>query len=407
MHRSGARRTVPVVLCALTWTVLVACTPASFRDAARSTAPAAPPATSSAPSAATDPSSAPAPPTGPEAVVEAALTGLDRRAQVLQLFVVGVPLTDLPRGTALAQQGVGGVFLAGRSQAAVGDLAATTRQWQSAAPGTALWVAVDQEGGAVQTLQGPGFPRLPAARQQGRLPAGALAGLADDLGASLAAAGINLDLAPVADVVPTGTGAANPPIGAYGRQYGATAAQVVPAARTVVEGLSRHGVTAALKHFPGLGRVHGNTDDTASVVDIVTTPGDEQVRAFATLADSPAHPFVMASTAVYSRIDGTQQAAFSGAVLTGLLRHQLGFDGVVISDDLGYATAVAAVAPGERAVRFLAAGGTLVLTVDPDLLPQMVAAVLDRDRTDKAFSAALDTAVRTALVAKARAGLLR
>jgi beta-glucosidase-like glycosyl hydrolase len=414
MHRSGARHTVPVALCALTWVLLTACTPASFRDTARSTAPAAPTAASSASSAAPspssaamDPSSAPATPTGPQAVAEAALKGLDRRAQVLQLFVVGVPLTDLPRGAALAEQGVGGVFLAGRSQAAASDLAATTRQWQATAPGAGLWVAVDQEGGAVQTLRGPGFPRLPAAREQGRLPAGGLAGLADGLGASLTAAGINLDLAPVADVVPAGTEAANPPIGAFGRQYGATAAQVVPAARTVVDGLSRHGVTAALKHFPGLGRVHGNTDDTASVVDTVTAPGDEQVRAFATLADSPAHPFVMASTAVYSRIDGTRQAAFSDAVLTGLLRRQLGFDGVVVSDDLGNATAVAAVPPGERATRFIAAGGTLVLTVNPDLLPQMVAAVLDRDRTDTAFSAALDAAVRTALVAKARAGLLR
>jgi beta-N-acetylhexosaminidase len=233
-----------------------------------------------------------------------------------------------------------------------------------------------------------------------------LAGLADGLGASLAAAGINLDLAPVVDAVPAGTEARNAPIGAWDRQYGATAAEVVPAVRTVVDGLARHGVTATLKHFPGLGRVQGNTDDTASVVDTVTTAGDEQVSAFAALADSPAHPFVMASTATYSRIDPTQRAAFSRVVLTRLLREQLGFDGVVISDDLGNAEAVAAVPPGERAVRFIAAGGTLVLTVDPDLLPEMVSAVLDRDGKDPAFTAALDDAVRTALVAKARAGLL-
>ena len=286
------------------------------------------------------------------------------------------------------------------------ELAATTRQWQEAAPGVGPWVSVDQEGGAVQTLKGEGFPRLPSAREQGAMGAAELAGLADGLGASLAAAGINLDLAPVVDAVPAGTEARNAPIGAWDRQYGATAAEVVPAVRTVVDGLARHGVTATLKHFPGLGRVQGNTDDTASVVDTVTTAGDEQVSAFAALADSPEHPFVMASTATYSRIDPTQRAAFSSVVLTRLLREQLGFDGVVISDDLGNAEAVAAVPPGERAVRFIAAGGTLVLTVDPDLLPEMVSAVLARDGKDPAFTAALDDAVRTALVAKARAGLL-
>jgi beta-N-acetylhexosaminidase len=79
---------------------------------------------------------------------------------------------------------------------------------------------------------------------------------------------------------------------------------------------------------------------------------------------------------------------------------------VVISDDLGNAASVAAVPAGERAVRFIGAGGTLVLTVDPRLLGPMVDAVLARDRTDATFRSAVDDAVRTALVAKARAGLL-
>jgi beta-glucosidase-like glycosyl hydrolase len=330
----------------------------------------------------------------------------------LRRLALGTLLAAFAGGSApgwahdLLTEGLAGHTLFGTNVVDPAQLAELTASLRSVRPDALI--AIDEEGGDVTRL---------AHRTGSPYPGNAALGAVDDpgltravyaaIGADLAAAGINLDLAPVADIVPAGTEAANPPIGAYGRQYGATAAQVVPPARAVVDGLSRHGVTAALKHFPGLGRVHGNTDDTASVVDTVTTPGDDQVRAFATLADSPAHPFVMASTAVYSRIDGTQQAAFSGAVLTGLLRHQLGFDGVVISDDLGNATAVAAVPPGERAVRFIAAGGTLVLTVNPDLLPQMVAAVLDRDRTDKAFSAALDTAVRTALVAKARAGLLR
>ena len=288
----------------------------------------------------------------------------------------------------------------------VEDIAAVTGRWQAAVPGPGVWVAVDQEGGAVQTLKGSGFDRLPSAREQGALPADQLSALAEGLGASLAAAGVNLDLAPVVDVVPPGTEAGNAPIGAYGREYGGTPEAVTAAAGTIVGGLSDAGVTATLKHFPGLGRVTGNTDDTAVVHDTVTTADDPQLTVFSTLADSPAAPFVMASSAIYDRIDGSEQAMFSPVVLTDVLRGQLGFDGVVISDDVGNADAVAGVAVGDRAVRFLGAGGTLVLTVEATQFEPMVDAVLARAEDDAAFAEVVDAAVRTALLAKARAGLL-
>jgi beta-glucosidase-like glycosyl hydrolase len=343
---------------------------------------------------------------GPEGQVAAALAGLDRRAQVAQLFVVGVPLDDLSPGDELAGSGVGGLFLRGRSREPAAELAQVTAGWQARAPGPGLWVAADQEGGQVQTLQGPGFERLPSALEQGALPPDRLAALADGLGAALAGAGINLDLAPVADVVPAGTEAGNPPIGAFDRQYGSTADTVVAGAGSVLNGLAAHDVTATLKHFPGLGRVQANTDTTAGVTDEVTSADDDQVRAFGTLLASPADPFVMMSSAVYSHIDPNAPAAFSPAVVTDLLRGRLGFDGVVISDDLGSARAVSGVPPGERATRFLAAGGTLVLSVEPSIVPEMIDAVLERSATDPAFAAAVDDAVHTALLAKVRAGLL-
>jgi beta-N-acetylhexosaminidase len=341
-----------------------------------------------------------------DAVAEA-ISGLDRREQVAQLFVVGVPLADLATGDALVREaGVGGVFLRGRSQAPSAEIAGTTARWASIAPGPPPWVAADQEGGQVQTLSGPGFAPLPPAVEQGRLPADQLAAVAHQLGASLRAAGVTLDLAPVMDVVPPGTEAGNAPIGAYGRQYAATPAEALSAARTIVRGMAAHGVTATLKHFPGLGRVRANPDTTALVVDDVTTRYDGQVTAFGTLARSPARPLVMMSTAVYPRIDATAPAAFSPVVVGDVLRGQLAFDGVVISDDLANAGAVADVEVGERAVRFLAAGGTLVLTVEPATLPRMIEAVLARDAADPAFAELVDDAVRTALLAKAHAGLL-
>jgi beta-N-acetylhexosaminidase len=351
-----------------------------------------------------------APSTGPasrdEAAVAAALAGLDRRGRVGQLFVAGVRLDSLADGTGLAGSGVGGIFLAGRSRAPAGELAATVSGWQSAAAGPDLWVAADQEGGQVQTLSGPGFDVLPPAVRQGALPAAELGGLADRLGASLSGAGVNLDLAPVADVVPAGTEQANPPIGVFDRQYGSTPEAVVAAAGTVIDGLAAHGVTATLKHFPGLGRVQQNTDTSARVVDGVTTAADPQVAAFGRLASSPARPFVMVSQAIYSRIDPATEAMFSHSVVTDVLRGQLRFTGPIITDDIGKARAVQAVPAGDRAVRFLAAGGTLVLTVDASLVPGMIDAVLARSDSDPAFAAQVDAALHTALLAKARAGLL-
>ena len=401
MH--AAARTTAALGCLL---VLVAgCSPASERGSAARTSTARTSEATSAPATTSaGPTASPAP--DPEAQVARALAGMDPRTRVAQLFVAGLRLDDLAAGAQLAGTGVGGIFLAGRSRAAASDLAATIAGWQSAAPGPDVWVAADQEGGQVQTLRGPGFDVLPPALQQGALPAPELAGLADRLGASLRSAGVNLDLAPVADVVPAGTEQANPPIGVFDRQYGSTPDGVVAAAGTVVDGLAAHGVTATLKHFPGLGRVQQNTDTSAHVVDGVTTADDGQVAAFGRLAHSTAHPFVMVSSAIYSRIDPSSEAVFSSAVLTGLLRTQLGFPGVIITDDVGTAQAVRAVPAGERAVRFLAAGGTLVLTVDATLVPGMIDAVLARSASDPAFATQVDAALHTALLAKAGAGLL-
>jgi beta-glucosidase-like glycosyl hydrolase len=389
MPTAGRRGRGAALLCVLT-ALLTACSSGGQ-------------ATPRAETATTPPSSEPP---GPEERVAEVLAGLDRRAQVAQLFVAGVPLEDLGSGDALAQSGVGGLFLAGRSDAPATELATDAARWQSLVAGPGLWVAVDQEGGEVQTLRGPGFDPLPSAVAQGALPAGELAAPAESMGGDLRDAGLNVNLAPVVDVVPAGTETANEPIGSFDRHYGGTPEIVTAAARTVIDGLARAEVTASLKHFPGLGHVQENTDSSAGVTDATTTADDAQVGVFAELARSPAEPFVMVSSATYPQIDPAEQAAFSSAVVTDLLRERLGFDGVVISGDLGNAAAVRDVAPGERAVRFLAAGGTLVLTVEPAIVPEMIDAVLARSDTDPGFAATVDDAVRTALLAKDRAGLL-
>ncbi|MFW8745186.1 glycoside hydrolase family 3 N-terminal domain-containing protein, partial [Mesorhizobium japonicum] len=151
------------------------------------------------------------------------IAGLSLQQEVGQLFVVGTPIAGLDPATASAirDRHVGGIFLHGRSQGGVSATLALVQQAQAAsADGIPLIVATDQEGGQVQVLQGLGFDAIPSAVVQGAMPPDQLRTMARVWGSQLRAAGVNLDLAPVADIVPAGTEAQNPPIGALQREYG-------------------------------------------------------------------------------------------------------------------------------------------------------------------------------------------
>jgi beta-N-acetylhexosaminidase len=267
-----------------------------------------------------------------------------------------------------------------------------------------LFVATDQEGGQVQRLRGPGFSAIPSAVVQGTLTPAALQAQAKQWGRQLHAAGVNVNLAPVLDTVPSGFGP-NPPVGDLQREYGRDPATVSSHGNAVALGLRAGGIDATVKHFPGLGRVTGNTDLTTGVLDQVTTRHDAYLEPFAA-AIRQRVAFVMVSTAIYTRIDPNQPAAFSPTIVTGMLRKDLGFRGVIISDDVGISKQVSGRPVGARAVDFIAAGGDLVLTVDATQAPTMVAALLARAKSDRKFKAQVDAAALRVLQAKQARGLL-
>jgi len=165
------------------------------------------------------------------------------------------------------------------------------------------------------------------------------------------------------------------------------------------------GVAATPKHFPGLGRVIDNTDTTAGVTDSTTTRSSSDLVPFRQAIAAGA-PFVMMSSAFYSKIDASQPACFSRTVIAGMLRGDLGFQGVVISDDLGSARQVARWSPGSRATQFIAAGGDLVLSVDPLLAPAMAKALVAKANSSASFRTQVDRAALRVLRAKAAARLL-
>jgi beta-N-acetylhexosaminidase len=150
----------------------------------------------------------------------------------------------------------------------------------------------------------------------------------------------------------------------------------------------------------------GNTDTVAGVVDSTTTSDDPYLEAFRTGIQAGA-PFVMVSLATYSAIDPDHLAVFSPTIIEGLLRGKLGFGGVVMSDDLGSTASVASMAPGDRAVSFIDAGGDLMIVRGVTPASQMAAAVLARATSDPAFAAKVEAAALSVLRAKEAYDLLR
>ncbi len=335
--------------------------------------------------------------------------GLPKR--VGQLFVAGVSSTSpsLAEIHAIRHLHLGGVILMGHTDNGVTATRRVARHVQAQATafttnGVKFWVSVDQEGGYVQVLNGPGFSDMPTALAQGNVAPSTLRSRAHTWGGQLRSAGVNLNLAPVLDTVPARLGTANLPIGHYYREYGHRPGVVARHGMAVSNGMQTARVQTTAKHFPGLGRVRGNTDTTANVTDRVTTRHDRYLRPFQAAVNARI-PVVMVSSARYAAIDPRHLAAFSSTVMRGMLRSDLGFSGVIMSDSMT-AVAVQNVPLQSRGVRFLRAGGTVVLSVTTSSTATMVAAVLDRARAHRSFRATVSRDALTVLRVKARNGLL-
>ncbi|GAB2603484.1 glycoside hydrolase family 3 protein [Paractinoplanes abujensis] len=308
-------------------------------------------------------------------------------------------------GDTLRRYHVGGAFLRGRSTHTAAALKSDIAGLQKRAE-LPMLVAVDQEGGSVQTLKGPDFPRLPSAHRLGSGSPAALRDTTRESARRLTGIGVNLNLAPVADTVPTSIGADNPPIGAFRREFGSDPVRVAAAIRTVVPASQDAGVLTTLKHFPGLGRVRVNTDVSTGATDNTATVDDPYLAPFKAGIDAGSAA-VMISSARYPKIDPGAVAAFSKPIITGLLREKIGFEGLVISDDLGAARAVTGVPPAQRATRFVAAGGDMVLTIVPSDAAPMAGALIAKAESDQSFRSRVDDAARHVLQTKEKAGLLR
>jgi beta-N-acetylhexosaminidase len=344
----------------------------------------------------------------PASLAAAAYARMSTSQRIGQLFMAAVPVSGstLSARTLLARYHVGNVVLIGATSAGTAGVAARVTPVRQVASQAAVlpFVAADQEGGYVQHLKGVGFSTIPTALRQGQLSTTTLRADWRVWAGQLRRAGVNMNLAPVADVVPASVGTRNQPIGRYYREYGYTPAVVGPHVTAALLGMRDAGVVAAAKHFPGLGRATGNTDTSVGVTD-PTTRYDPYLGPFSS-AIRAGVPFVMVSTAIYPRIDPTTVGAFSHLIVTTVLRHQLGFSGVIVSDSLT-AASVRNYSYATRAIRGLDAGVDILLVTDNAPVPAMTSAIANRMRTSPSFAAVVRTAVMRVLTAKAAAGLIR
>lgn len=362
--------------------------PKAPEPAASSAAPSPTAAASPAPSA-----------TATATATDGALAGWSLEEKVGQLMMVGVDAQAPKQSSneAVDTHHVGNIFIAGRTTAGSQATQKVISSFTSkVGPGTThatpMLVATDQEGGEVQVLAGSGFSDIPSALDQSAQPRDQLVASARTWGKELADVGVNMNLAPVADLVDIARPASNEPIGRWGREYGHDAATVSSQAGAFAEGMQASKVIPTYKHFPGLGRVKDNTDTSAGVVDSTTTrSADTAVSVIFGAAIAAGAPVIMVSSATYSLIDPSAPAVFSSTIVTDMLRREMGFSGVVITDDVSAAVQVQDVSAGDRAVRAIRAGCDLVLaSADPTVAADMVKALIATARSDPAFAARVD-----------------
>jgi beta-N-acetylhexosaminidase len=315
--------------------------------------------------------------------------------QVGQLIVLRFAGTTPPGYVrrVLRQNRVAGAILFRDNATGPAQLRALTRALRDAAGARLPLICVDQEGGAIRIL--PWAP--PTAAEPDQATAGTVGTDARAGAIALRRDGINVSLAPVADV-PDVAGSAM-----TGRQF---ATDPEGAARDVAEavgGWRSGGVLPTLKHFPGLGGANANTDFGSATVSRTRDQLAEDLVPFRAGIAAGA-PLVMLSHAVYPALDPHHIASQSHAVATDLLRGELGFRGVAMTDSLE-AAAVRAVTPdpGAAAVASIDAGADLILTTGRGSYIHVFRALLAKARRDTGFRARVEESAARVLALRARA----
>ncbi|MBS6281456.1 MAG: beta-N-acetylhexosaminidase [Oscillospiraceae bacterium] len=355
---------------------------------------AAPTAAVPSPESTPTPALTPVPEPDPFAEQLAAMTVEEKVGQLLIGGFEGTEIGD--QATRLVQEyQVGGLILYGRNIAGAGQLVTLTNGLKALnGDGIPLFLSIDQEGGGVDRMP-PEVRRTPGAYcvgQTGSVPAAQSYG--DVLAAECAAFGLNLDFAPVLDVW---SNPGNTVIGQ--RAFSADARTVAGLGPAAARRMMDQGVIPAVKHFPG----HGDTAVDSHVGLPVVDKSPEELEetelipfraAIQSAGTDGQVPAVMVAHILLTQLDPERPASLSPAVVTGLLREELGFAGAVLTDDLTMGAVTQSYGLGEAAVLAVEAGCDILLVCHgQDSVPAVRTALLEAVASGRITAERLDESV--------------
>jgi beta-N-acetylhexosaminidase len=311
------------------------------------------------------------------------------RVRAAQLLLVGIPGTRADDAALeLVREGVGGVVLLGSNVDTADQVAALVMGLQADAP-IPLAIAIDEEPGRIGRLARAGIiAASPSARSLGRRSAAQVQATGRRIGTALADLGITVDLAPVLDVTGAAAG------GVIGdRAFGSSPAVVSRAGLAFLAGLTEAGVAGVGKHFPGHGET--TTDSHTSLPRVAASRAALARRALRpfTAAIEAGIPAIMVGHLLVPALDRARPASLSKKAIGGVLRGDLGFDGLVMADDLNMGALDRYGDLPRRTELAIAAGVDLAIVLDPRAVPDVIdglvraveAGSLAEARIDEAF----------------------
>ena len=282
------------------------------------------------------------------------MSDADKVGQLMMIGIHGKSLNDDAKFM-LNEYRVGGIILFDRnmeSKDQVKTLITDINKAGKSAGLTPLFLGIDQEGGAVARMDDK-LIKVPPAEEVGKEPVEQAAALAKEVGTELKELGFNINFAPVADLGLT-----------YGRSYSTNPDEVVRYASAVGKSYDEAGLWYSYKHFPGIGKTDVDLHADTSIVPVSKeTLLSEDTKVFVDLIkqSKPNTYTIMVSHAMYPQIDPNHPSSLSKAIITDWLRKDMGYNGVVVTDDMDMGALAKHYTFGDMAVQSILAGSDILL----------------------------------------------
>ena len=282
------------------------------------------------------------------------MSDADKVGQLMMIGIHGQSLNDDAKFM-LNEYRVGGIILFDRnmeSKDQVKTLITDINKAGKSAGLTPLFLGIDQEGGAVARMDDK-LIKVPPAEEVGKEPVEQAAALAKEVGTELKDLGFNINFAPVADLGLT-----------YGRSYSTNPDEVVRYASAVGKSYDEAGLWYSYKHFPGIGKTDVDLHADTSIVPVSKeTLLSEDTKVFVDLIkqSKPNTYTIMVSHAMYPQIDPDHPSSLSKTIITDWLRKDMGYNGVVVTDDMDMGALAKHYTFGDMAVQSILAGSDILL----------------------------------------------